>query len=576
MAHSSVQSKKTAASVGAIAAAIALVACMIAGCDHRPAGARETTPSPHWFEDVANTSGLSFEHESGHSGRYLMPEIMGGGVALFDMDNDGDLDAYLVQSGYTLDSPPAKPADIPPNRLYRNRGDGTFDDVTIGSGADLRGRGYGMGVATGDYDNDGDVDLHVTNVGPNVLLRNDGGGRFTDVTPQAGVGDPGWGTSAAFVDIDRDGDLDLFVCNYLDWSPHRELDCSLPGGADYCSPKSYKAPVPDVLYRNNGDATFTDISQSAGIRAAVGTGLGVVCGDLNDDGLVDLFVANDGMSNHLWINIDGTRFEDRALAMGCAVDMQGIRKAGMGVTMADIDDDLDIDMLVCNMNAETDSLYRNHGEYFQDATAELGLAGATKVFTRFGVAWVDLDNDGYLDLYEANGRVARKTQRYTDDPYAEPNMLFRGSAGGRLSEVSPRGGTRELMSHTSRGAAFGDIDNDGGVDIVVVNRDGPTYLLRNVVPNRGHWIMMRVLDEHGRDAIGAKVTMSIGDRSVRRDVRTAYSYCAANDPRIHVGLGAALAARDVTVTWVDGTTESFGDFAAGQIVTVRRGEGAAR
>ena len=245
--------------------------------------------------------GLDFRHDSGHRNRYLMPEIMSGGAALFDMDGDGDLDAYLVQSG--LVEGPAE--DRPPNQLFSNRGDGTFQDVTTGSGAD--DRGYGMGVATGDYDGDGDLDLYVTNVGPNVLLRNDGDGHFTDVTQTAFVGDPGFSASATFVDHDADGDLDLFVTNYLNWSVETELECILlsTGRLDYCSPQRYGAPTPDTLYRNNGDGTFTDVSKEAGIADGLGTGLGVVAGDFTGDGLVDIFVANDGMMDRLWVN-DGT------------------------------------------------------------------------------------------------------------------------------------------------------------------------------------------------------------------------------------------------------------------------------
>jgi hypothetical protein len=284
-----------------------------------------------------------------------MPEIMCGGAALFDMDSDGDLDLYLIQAGYSLDQPASDMRSVPTNRLFRNRGDGHFEDVTDGSGADVRG--YGMGVTSGDYDNDGDVDLYVTNLGRNILLQNDGSGRFNDVTGGAGVGDQNWGTSAAFVDVDHDGDLDLYVCNYLDWTPEREMWCSMPGGQDYCSPKNYQAAMPDVLYRNNGDGTFTDVSKTAGMHTAFGNGLGVVCGDYDNDGRVDIFVANDGMPNQLWINRGDGTFQDMALERGCAVDMQGIRKAGMGVAAADFDDDADLDVLVCNMNAETDSLF---------------------------------------------------------------------------------------------------------------------------------------------------------------------------------------------------------------------------
>jgi len=516
---------------------------------------------------VAAARGLVFTHQSGHRDRHLLPEIIAGGAALFDMDGDGDLDAYLVQSGSVVD-PPARP---PGNQLFRNLGDGTFEDVTSGSGAD--DRGYGMGVTAGDYDNDGDVDLYVTNTGPNVLLRNDGMGRFTDVTSDAGVGDPGWGTSAAFVDHDADGDLDLFVTNYVNWSLKTEMACYSPSGTpDYCSPLTYN-PTAAGLYRNDGNGTFTDISALAGLHTAFGNGLGVVCGDFDGSGGIDIYVANDKTSNQLWINRGEGRFEDRALIAGAAVDEDGQPKAGMGVDTADVDDDGDLDLLVVNLRGESDSFYRNHGDFFSDDTAAVGLRATSRTFTRFGMALIDFDNDGWLDVYEANGRIDRPGELSTDDPFAEPNLLFRGLPPGRFEEVEPQGGTRTPLVATSRAAAFGDIDNDGGIDVLVVNRDAPAYLLRNVVAHRGHWMTFRVIEEHGRDALGATLTLGIGSRRIRRDVKAAYSYLASNDPRVHVGLGAFDRVVGVAVRWPDGATEHFGDFAADRIVTLRRGSG---
>ncbi len=521
---------------------------------------------PPWFQERAAVAGLAFAHRSGHAQRFFLPEIMCGGAALFDMDNDGDLDAFLVQAG-DITAPASKRT---PSRLFRNRGDGSFEDVTAGS-ADVRG--YGMGVAAGDYDNDGDTDLYVTSVGPNVMLRNDGGVRFSDVTASTGTGDAGWGSSAAFLDYDNDGDLDLFVANYLNWSPAGELDCynDLTGAIDYCSPGAYRAPSFSVLYRNDGDGTFTDVSEPSGIRSRAGTGLGVVCGDFDLDGLTDILVANDGMVNHLWMNQGGGRFAEEALAAGCAVDEGGAPKAGMGIAAADIDGDADLDLLVVNLRRQSDSLYRNLGGYFADATARSGIGPVSRPFTRFGAGWFDFDNDGWLDLYEANGKVMRDAEPHAEDPFAEPNLLFRGTASGRFEEVRPRGGTQDLLLHTSRAAAFGDIDNDGGVDVLVANRDAAPYLLRNIVPNRGHWITLRVLDEHGRDALGATVTMHVGNRTVTADVRSASSYCAANDPRVHIGLGPETGVTDITVRWPDGAREDFGDLPAGAVHTLRQG-----
>ncbi len=520
--------------------------------------------SPVWFEEQAAARGLVFAHHSGHRERFLLPEIMGGGAALFDMDGDGDLDVYLVQSG-NLENPASKDGG---NRLFRNRGDGRFDDVTSGSGADAAG--YGMGVASGDYDNDGDIDLFVTNLGANVLLQNDGTGHFRDVTADAGVAGSGWSTSAVFLDYDADGWLDLFVTRYIDWTPPSDRGCfSLTGVPDYCAPRNYDAPTSDLLFHNRGDGTLVDVSARAGLHASVGNGLGVVAADFDRDGRVDVFVANDGTPNHLWMNQGDGRFADTALLAGVAIDQDGAPKAGMGVHVADVDDDGDGDLLVVNLDTESDSLFRNDGRFFVDQTAAAGLRIASRRFTRFGTAMLDFDNDGYVDVYEANGRVGLQGERFSDDPYAEPNLLFRGRPGARFEEVAPQGGIARPLVATSRAAAFGDIDNDGGIDIVVVNRDGPTHLLRNVVERRGHWIAFRVLDEHGRDALGAELTVSVGNRRVQRDVRAGYSYLASNDPRVHVGLGTEARVGSVSVRWPDGRRATFGPFDADRIVDLR-------
>ena len=567
----------------AILISIAL-ASALASCRRDRDARRADASGGAWFEEIAARAGITFVHTSGHATKHLLPEIMGGGAALFDFDNDGFLDLYLVQSG-SLDASERdgllgrrssdsseggrRASGASGNRLYRNRGNGTFEDIT--ERANAGGAGYGMGVAAGDFDNDGFTDLYVTNFGSNVLLRNDGHGRFVDVTAKAGVASGGWSTSAAFVDYDADGWLDLFVARYLNWQPSAEVECfSLTGVPDYCSPASYDLPSASTLYHNNGDGTFTDVSARAGIAGAVGNGLGVVAGDFNGDGRIDLFVANDRTPNHLWLNQGGGRFQESALATGSALDQDGTAKSGMGVDAVDVDDDGDLDLLVVNLDGEADSFFRNRGTFFSDDTAAVGLRTASRPFTRFGTAFVDFDNDGYLDLFEANGRVGIQSERYSADPYAEPSLLFRGLAGPRFEEVSPRGGTRQPLIATSRAAAFGDIDNDGGVDIVVVNRDGPPFLLHNIVQARGHWLTLRVVDEHGRDAIGAQVTMKVGGRTIRRDVHAAYSYLASNDPRIHVGLGAETTAHEVTVRWPDGKTQSFGDQPADRITTIGR------
>lgn len=507
------------------------------GDDRGAAGSGARTPA--WFDEQAAARGLAFTHRSGHAGSYRMPEIMGGGCALFDMDADGDLDAYLVQSGSLVDG-----AVDGSNRLFENDGRGRFTDVTATHGAG--DPGYGMGVACADVDQDGDVDLFVTNVGPNALYRNDGTGRFEDATASAGLADPGFGTSAAFFDMEGDGDLDLYVCNYLVWKLSNELPCKNEmGEPDYCSPLTYDAPATDRLYRNRGDGTFEDVSDAAGIGARAANGLGVGAADFDGDGRVEIFVANDGMPDFLWV-WDGKRYVERGLVRGCALDGDGIAKAGMGVAIADLDGDLDEDLLVGNLRRESDSLHLNEGGSFRDRTMASGL-GTSQRFTRFGLGFRDFDNDGHLDLFQANGRVMRFSQRFGDDPYAEPNLLWRGRPEGGFEEVLPRGGTSEPLVATSRGVAFGDVDGDGGVDVLIANRDGPAHLLINVVPDRGHWIGVEPKTERGAPAIGAVVELDVDGRRVRRTLRTT-GYQSAHAPTLHVGLGRAAGAVSVELT----------------------------
>lgn len=542
---------------------LAVGALGLAACAEAEPGTPAGQP---WFAEVAHQAGIRFVHRSGHEpGRFLIPEVVAGGVALLDADGDGWLDVYFVQAGSLAGASESGPG----NQLYRNRGDGTFEDVSAANGADERS--YGMGVATGDYDDDGRPDLYLTNVGPNRLLQNRGGMAFRDATAEAAVGHEGFGSSAAFFDYDRDGDLDLYVANYLVWSVATEKECfNGLGQRDYCAPALYNAPASDVLYRNEGDGTFADVTRAAGIGAAFGTGLGVLCGDFTADGWADVFVANDGLPNQMWVNLGDGRFEDRGLLLGCALDQDAIPKAGMGVVAEDFDDDGDLDLLVGNLRRESDSLFQNQGGYFRDVTGLRGLGQISRSFTRFGTGWVDFDNDGYLDLYQANGRVAAEENAHgSADPLAEPNLLFRGGPE-RFEEVLPRGGTAALLVHASRGAAFGDLDNDGGVDVVVVNRDAPTYVLSNRLVGRGDWLLVRVLDEHGRDAIGASLTLRAGGRVLRREVRTALGYASASDPRVHFGLGTGTTIEDLEVQWVDGGVESVPVPGVNRVLEVRR------
>ncbi len=525
-----------------------------------------------WFEEQAQSRGIDFQHRSGFSSMPMLPDIVGGGAALADLDGDGDLDAYLVQSGQL---PGRRDAYAPSlgNRLYLNRGDGYFDEApNTGDGADP---GYGMGVAAGDYDNDGDIDVYVANYGPNALLRNDGSGVFENVADEAGVDDPGWGSAAAFLDLDADDDLDLFLVNYLNWSPAIERYCYDRGDPTYCAPTTYAAPAPDRLFRNDGDGTFTDITRQAGLNTTYGNGLGVVGADFDGDGLTDVFVANDRNVNQLWLNQGNLRFEDKAADWGCAVDEHGMAKAGMGVAAGDLDDDGDPDLLVVNFEGETDSFFRNEGAWFVDATALVGLGAGSSRHTRFGVALADFDNDGVLDLYEANGKVDGNPAA-VPDAFAEPNVLYRGrsDAGSvRFHELRPSGGVATPLVHTSRGLAVGDVDGDGGLDLLVVNRDGPAYLLMNRAPERGNWVRFRALTKVGGDAHGATVSVIAGTTRLHRDVQPAASYFASNAPHVHFGLGNRARATGVTVRWPGGEVEAFGDFDAGASWRLHRGDG---
>ena len=549
------------------------VLCLVLGaCNEEPKELEQGgTPAPSgepWFEEQAQSSGLRFVHDNGATGQFYFPEKIGGGSALLDFDGDGYLDVFCVQSGKV----DASPDEVFAHGLFRNRGDGNFEDVSAQSG--IRADVYGMAVTAGDFDNDGKTDLYVMNVGRNTLLRNLGGGKFEDVTDAAGVGGSFWSTTGTFFDYDADGDLDLFVGNYVVWSKEADKECYEESGRrTYCGPHSYNAPVPDQLYRNEGDGHFTEITAEAGISASFGNALGVVCGDYNGDGRIDIFVANDRTDDQLWINLGNDRFRDDASLAGCAVDRNGTARAGMGVDTADIDNDGDLDLIVVNLHGELDGYFRNEGSYFFEETTSAGIGLTTRAYTRFGVGFVDFDNDGDLDIYQANGRVTLIGESHVEDPFAEPNVLLVRSAENKWRKSALQGGTREPLIHTSRGAAFGDFDNDGGMDIVVMNSAAPTYLLRNVRTGRGAWVLLEVLNEHGAPAIGASVFASDGERRLRRDVLPGRGYASSSDPRVHVGLGSGKKIWSLELRWVDGTREDFGPLEPNRVLKIQRGAG---
>jgi hypothetical protein len=527
--------------------------------------------APGIFTDITKQSGLNFVHEPGVDGSYFMPESMGSGGAFFDYDQDGDLDIYLINGAWHGDS---RKSEIPKSRLYRQEANHTFTDVTEKSGLD--NTGYGMGIAVADIDNDGDLDVYITNYGPDALFQNNGNGTFTNITKQAGIANATWGTSAIFFDYDRDGFLDLYVANYLAYDP--AIVCmDRAGRPDYCGPKGFVG-IPDVLYHNNGDGTFTDVSGKSGISKIAYRGLGVVSFDFNSDSYPDIYVANDEEPKNFWINQGDGTFIDQALALGAAVNESGQPEAGMGVTFGDVDGDQDFDLFITHLREEKNTFYRNLGkEGFQDESWASGLAGVSVPFTGFGTGFFDYDNDGDLDLAVVNGRVTRgpllttrRPPQYWDD-YAEPNLLFENDGGGKFHDASKDAGSFTSTIENSRGLAFGDVDNDGDIDLLVNNEGGPARLYRNDSPKKGHWLLIRVIDPKlKRDAIGAEVRVTCQGKKLLRSVSPDYSYLNSNDPRVHFGLGSATSVDAITVRWPDGSEQSFPGMKADQLLTLQK------
>jgi enediyne biosynthesis protein E4 len=544
---------------------------------------KSSTGTPPLFVEAADASGLTFKHENGATGRYYIAEEMGSGVALFDYDGDGDLDVYLIQ-GKVLE-PGAKPraGTQPGSRLFRNdlaiAPDGRpslhFTDVTAGAGVGLDA--YGMGAAVGDYDNDGDLDLFVTTFGPDTLYRNDGNGTFTDVTKEAAVSDPLWSTSATFFDYDRDGDLDLFVANYLDFTIAGNKSCTDPLGApDYCGPRVYR-PVPDRLYRNEGNGRFTNVTEAAKISKADGAGLGVVAADYNGDGWLDLYVANDATPNQLWINRHDGTFVDEGLLSGTALNAAGNPEGSMGIASGDFDRDGDEDLFITNISGETFVLYRNDGATgFEDVRVPAGLAAPTASSTGFGTEWLDYDNDGWLDLFVTNGGVnVIESQRGQPSPFRMKNQLFHNTGNGRFVETSGLAGPALERAEIGRGAAFGDVDNDGDTDIVVTTNGGPVRLLLNQSGKQNHWLQVALEQSpRNRFGVGARVGVErAGSPTLWRRVHSDGSYLAASDLRVQFGLGSDARITAVVVQWPDGASERWTDVTPDHRVTLRRGTG---
>ena len=512
-----------------------------------PAQLPATGETPPRFADVSREAGLDFNHrnqvaEPDPAAKYLI-ETMGSGGGFLDYDNDGSMDIYLVNGRGS-------------NRLYRNRGDGTFADVTGEAGAG--DRSYGMGCAFGDYDNDGFVDIYVTNVGPNVLYRNLGDGAFRDVSRRSGAADPRWGTSAAFADYDKDGLLDLYLANYLEFSFQDHEPCYIRQIPIYCYPHGFDG-VGNVLFRNLGGRTFLDVTRSAGLReeARYSKSLGVLWLDLDRDGNQDLYVANDTTGNYLFQNRGDGSFQDISLESGTALGGSGMAQAGMGVAAGDLDGGGRVHVLVTNYSLQYNALYWNEdGEFFSDRIIDSGLSGPSFVPLGFGANFFDADNDGDLDLFVANGHVLEEAARaHPGSRYRQPNQLFLNDGKGRFAEAGDSGDYFSVPN-VSRGSAVGDFNNDGRLDLLVTNCGGKADLLENRTGGSGNWIRFRLRGTHcNRDAVGARVALGAGNLELTRERRSASSYLSQNDPRLHFGLGQRTKIDSIRISWPCGKTQ---------------------
>ena len=539
-----------------------------------PSGQRPAVPAVK-FVDVTQALGIHFKHESSPTTQKYLLETMGSGVALFDCDNDGRLDIFFV-NGARVDDPMPKSAvphkDDPRyfNRLYHQKADGTFEDITEKSG--LAGLEYGMGVATGDYDNDGNEDLYVTGYPRNRLYHNNGNCTFTDVTETAGVTGAGWSTSAAFVDLDNDGLLDLVVARYLDWSFDWNIYCGehRPGYRAYCHPDVFGG-VSLLVYKNGGGGRFTEVSKMAGMGAAGAKALGIAVADFDGDGHIDLAVANDSVRQSLYRNKGNGTFEDTALLAGTAVDDNGQTYAGMGVDFADYDNDGWPDIVMTNLSGQKYAIYHNSGDgTFSYESLNSGLGAISQTYSGWGVKFMDYDNDGWKDLFIAQSHVLDTIQlTFPHLRYLEPPLLLRNT-GKRFVDVSPQSGAVFQRQWAARGLAVGDIDNDGDLDVVITTNNGPAYVLRNDGGNAKNWLLIRLVGQKSnRDGIGAVIKLvAASGKEQYATVSTAGSYLSASDHRVHFGLDTELSAKYLEIRWPTGVVQRVENVAANQILTI--------
>jgi hypothetical protein len=534
--------------------------------------AQVAKPVPGKFVDITGGLGIRFQHMASHTSKKYLPETMGAGVALFDYDNDDRLDVFLVNGAPLAD--PTPKGTIPQksgqkywNRLYHQKADGTFEDVTEKAG--LQGAGYGMGVAIGDYDNDGFEDIYVTALGGNKLYHNNGDGTFTDVTEKAGVGGSGWSTSAAWVDLDGDGLLDLVVLRYLQWDfddvwcgEHKE------GLRAYCHPDIFQ-PIAPLVFHNEGNGHFSEVAQKIGV-ARPGKGLGIAVGDYDRDGKIDLFVANDSMVEFLYHNRGNGTFEEVGLVSQVAVDGDGRTYAGMGVDFADYNNDGRPDLLVTDLANQRYALYQNNGDgSFNYSSFETGLGRITMLHSGWGTRFFDYDNDGWKDMIVAQGHDLDTVELTSPNlRYREPMLLLRNTGSGFVDVSSESGGVFQ-QAWLGRGLAIGDIDNDGRVDVVVSTNDGPAYVLHNETPTQNHWLTLQLVGhQSNRDAIGAEVKLTTAKGTQLATVSTAGSYLSSSDKRVHFGLGAEAQAPAIEIRWPSGVVQTLKNVGSGQMLRV--------
>ena len=529
-------------------------------------------PEPvYLFEEVPpSASGITWKHTAAHSNAKYLPETTGAGCAFLDYDNDGWMDLYLVNGGkcdFFDPNPPLR------NALYRNNRDGTFTDVTEKAG--VGAGGYGQGVAVGDYDGDGFPDLYVTQYGRNILYHNNGDGTFTDVTEKAGVAAPGWSSSAVWFDYDNDGRLDLFVCQFVEFDKSKNLPCAAGDSLGYCIPRLYK-PRPSWLFHNNGDGTFTDVSKPSGIANHLGKAWGVVATDINNDGRMDLFVANDTVANFLFANRGQGKFDEIAEVAGIAYSAEGRPRSGMGVDSADFDQDGWMDLFVANIDREMYSLYRNnHDESFDDQAGPTGIARATRLMSGWGLKFLDFDNDGNLDLFLANGNPDDLIEQLQPQvKYEEPPLLFR-NAGKTFENVSQLGGPIFAQPLSARGLAIGDFNNDGRIDVLISVNNGAPILLKNNAAPENHWLGIKLVGTKSNiDAVGARISYQAQDLKRSRMKVGGGSYLSDHDPRMVLGIGKRTKIDWIEVKWPQpsGATERFTDLPLDRYITIVEGQ----